>query len=74
MELNVEDMSLSPRESPVESLGHCQPVGIWMFFPRGFMAIAMAGLTYPNTTAKAITMTTRTQRFARTPSCAGKVL
>jgi len=32
-ELIREDLTLSWRELRVESLGHCQPVGNWMFFP-----------------------------------------
>jgi hypothetical protein len=30
--LNREDFSLSSRELPVESLGHCQYVGNWIAF------------------------------------------
>jgi len=33
-ELSRKDLTLSWRELPVESLGHCQSVGNWMFFPR----------------------------------------
>ena len=32
-ELSREDLTLSWRELPVESLGHCQSVGNWMFSP-----------------------------------------
>jgi hypothetical protein len=31
-ELSREDLTLNRRELPVESLGHCQSVGNWMFF------------------------------------------
>jgi hypothetical protein len=29
------DLTLGWRELPVESLGHCQSVGNWIFFSRG---------------------------------------
>jgi len=32
-ELSRKDLTLSWREFPVESLGHCQSVGNWMLFP-----------------------------------------
>ena len=32
-ELNKEDLSLRWRELSVESVGHCQPLGKWRFFP-----------------------------------------
>jgi hypothetical protein len=35
-ELSGEDLTLNWRELPVESLGHCQYVGNYMFFPRWF--------------------------------------
>jgi hypothetical protein len=35
-QLSREDLTLSWRELPVESFGHCQSVGNWMFSPRGF--------------------------------------
>jgi hypothetical protein len=35
-ELKSEDVSSSSRLLPVESLGHCQSIGNWMFFLRGF--------------------------------------
>jgi hypothetical protein len=36
MELSSEALSLSSRGVPVESLGHCQSVGNWMFASRVF--------------------------------------
>ena len=35
-ELSKEDLTLSRRELPVESLGHCQSVGNQMFLPQVF--------------------------------------
>lgn len=35
MELSSHDLIQSSRDSPVESLGHCQSVGNWMYFPKG---------------------------------------
>ncbi len=32
-ELSREDLTFGWRELSVESLGHCQSVGNWMFFP-----------------------------------------
>jgi hypothetical protein len=32
-QLSREVLTLTWRELPVESLGHCQSVGNWMFFP-----------------------------------------
>jgi len=38
-ELSREDLSLSWRELPVESLGHCQSVGNWMSFPASVLSL-----------------------------------
>jgi len=42
-ELSREDLTLSWREFPVESIGHCQSVGNGVFFRRG---LARNELTY----------------------------
>jgi hypothetical protein len=34
--LSREDLTLRMRELSVESIGHCQSIGKWMFSPRGF--------------------------------------
>jgi hypothetical protein len=39
--LNREDLSLSSRNLPVESLDQCQSVGDPMFFPLGYDGIAL---------------------------------
>jgi hypothetical protein len=42
MELNSEDLSLSWRELPVESLGHCQCVGNWIAPSQRYQGLARA--------------------------------
>jgi hypothetical protein len=38
-ELSRKNLTLSWRELPVESLGHCQSVGNWMFFPARVLSL-----------------------------------
>ncbi len=40
-ELRRKDLTLRWRELPVESLGHCQSVGNWMFFPARVLSLAI---------------------------------